>query len=99
MSDVKPENAGYFAPPSPDVAPLAVAPEPVTWGEDATEIAATAGLGSYGAEVSDQVAREDALIRGLERMDGEIRALRRYVGWLSFVLVAAIASTAWLFLK
>jgi hypothetical protein len=93
-----PKNEGYFAPPAE---PLALDEQavPVTWGEDAEEIARLASLGSYSPEVLDQQVREDTLIRGLERMDGEIRGLRRVVGIMGVWLVGLAWVVGWLWLR
>jgi hypothetical protein len=92
-----PKNESYFAPPSvqTDTVPAQSAP---AWGEDAEEIARTAGLGSYGAEALDQEAREEAVIRGLERTDGEVRALRALVNWLCVCVVTLGAVVGWMLL-
>lgn len=89
-----PKNENYFAPPTmqADTVPAQSTP---AWGEDAEEIARTAGLGSYGADVLDQAAREEAVIRGLERTDAEIRALRGLVNWLCVCVVGLCIWVGW----
>jgi hypothetical protein len=92
-----PKNESYFAPPADAAAVQGVqAQSSPAWGEDAEEIARTAGLGSYGAETLDQEAREEAVIRGLERTDGEVRALRAMVNWLCVCVVGLGVAVGWI---
>jgi len=96
------KNESYFAPSSP-TAPVSTVSESPTWGDDAADIAQTAGLGSYGAETLEQQAREEAVIRGLERMDGQVfgqvQALRGLVNWLCVCVVVLGAAVGWMLIR
>lgn len=59
----------YFAPAAEGAPPEGEVP---TWGEDAQAIAREAGLGSYGADPSEQELREDSLMRSLEQAEREV---------------------------
>ena len=88
------EEKPYFAPPAEGAPPEGEAPK---WGDDAAAIAREAGLGSYGAEQTEQEAREDVLLASIERMDGELANLRRSVATLWVVVVTLGAITiSWL---
>ena len=86
----------YFAPPSDGTTPEGEVP---VWGEDAEEIARTAGLGSYGAAMDEQEAREETLLGTIERVDNEVRALRALVVVLCAAAVLQGIAVIWLVLR
>lgn len=69
------------------------------WGEDATEIARSAGLGSYGPEPTAQQEREDALLRTLDGVGGSVAGLRVLVLVLCASVLALGAAVTWLWLQ
>ena len=100
----------YFAPPAEGAVPEGEVP---AWGDDAKAIAREAGLGSYGADPSDQEAREDALITGLEhaeqeafkdftprqRVEDDLAALKGLVSVLVVIVFALGVAVGWLVVR
>lgn len=94
MSDIK-EDKPYFAPPAEGEVPEGELPK---WGEDAQEIQREAGLGSYGRPElpGEQAKREDALLHGLERLDGELASLRSWVYALGLAVATTMGVITWM---
>jgi hypothetical protein len=86
-------NKPYFAPPAEGPMPEGEVPQ---WGPDSEEIAREAGLGGYGAETAAQETREEALLRTLDRVDGEVSGLRGVVVVLCAAVLALGIAVAWL---
>ncbi len=99
MSDKQPSEKPYFAPPATEEERAARVDRGTEWGEDAQAIQRQAGLGSYGPEPTDQEARENALIRTLERVDAEVASLRSWVFGLYGVVFGLGAAVMWLSLR
>jgi hypothetical protein len=86
------DDKPYFAPQAEGAAPEGEVPK---WGEDAAAIAREAGLGSYGPEPTAQEAREEALLRNLDRIDGEVAGLRGIVFALCAVVLVVVGLVIW----
>lgn len=82
----------YFAPPAEGTPPEGEVP---SWGEDAEQIAREAGLGSYGADPTEQESREEMLLRSLEHVDAELVRARLTVRILGVAVLILVCVLIW----